>query len=637
VSQVVSRGHIRTRLLSGFGALLVLLLAAGAVGWTALRSLSRSIRAANQGVEQEARLSTALATDVAREIAVAARYIEQSGDVAAAAGFDSLRWHTHGTHRALRRRELRTEDKTTLVGIDQALSDAEVRYVLARRLMEMGRVDEARAQTDSARAIEAAMLGDLDRLGDAKARRLGETAAALERAAGGKAWLLVGLIALSALVGTVVVARVVRSISGPIDLLARHAEALSEGDLTARTTGSLPGELGLLADAMNRAGDTLSRIGAGAAGAADGITRSADDLSAISLQLAAAVGEVTRSMSQVSDGAADQVARLRRVDDALRAMLAQASHVAAEVREVSSLAASIEEVARTRREETAHALLTLVKIKQAVQDAAAETDALHAAVGDISGFVKTVDQIAEQTNLLGLNAAIEAARAGAEGAGFAVVAGEVRKLAAEARTSAESVAAITRTVTQRVDSAARTMSAGAAHVGEIEQVAQQVEAALATILDAAARTRVAAESVAAAAEGNAAAAVEAAGGIAQVAETAVVHAEAAEGVRAATTQQEVACDLVADATRRLNGSAAELRGLVGNLRIGEYTAEAEDGENGEAEAPPVVEEAPALAAAVVAEERRFLDITPVDPNSLIHPELVSAHERLRRRRMMAQA
>ena len=639
MSQVVSRGHIRTRLLSGFGVLLVLLLAAGAVGWTALRSLSQSIRAANQGVEQEARLSTALATDVAREIAVAARYIEQPNDVVAAASFDSLRWQTHGTHRALRRRELRTEDKTTLVGIDQALSDAEVRYVLARRLMEMGRVAEARAQTDSARAIEATMLGDLDRLGDAKAKRLGDTAGALEGAAGRRAWVLVGLIALSALVGTVVVTRVVRSISGPIDLLARHAEALSEGDLTARTTGSLPGELGLLAGAMNRAGDTLSRIGAGAAGAADGITRSADDLSAISLQLAAAVGEVTRSMSQVSDGAADQVARLRRVDDALRAMLAQASHVAAEVREVSSLAASIEEVARTRREETAHALLTLVKIKQAVQDAAAETDALHAAVGDISGFVKTVDQIAEQTNLLGLNAAIEAARAGAEGAGFAVVAGEVRKLAAEARTSAESVAAITRTVTQRVDSAARTMTAGAAHVGEIEQVAQQVEAALATILDAAARTRVAAESVTAAAEGNAAAAVEAAGGIAQVAETAVVHAEAAEGVRAATTQQEVACGLVSDATRRLIGNAAELRGLVGNLRIGEYTSQAEDGgdgADGEAGAPPAAAVAPALAA-VVPEERPYIDITPVDPNSLIHPELLSAHERLRRRRMMAQA
>ena len=596
MSQVVSRGHIRTRLLAGFGVLLALMVAAGAVGWTSLRSLSRSIRTANQGVEQEARLSTELATGVAREIAVAARYIEQPGDVAAATSFDSLRWQTHRTHRELRRREMRAEDKTVLVGIDQALSDAEVRYVVARRLMEMGRVDEARAQTDSARAIEARMLADLDALGDAKAKRLGATAGELEDAAQNRAWLLVALIAVAAVVGTAVVMRVVRSISRPIDLLARHAEALSEGDLTARTSGRLPGELGLLAGAMNRAGESLSRIGAGAAGAADSIARSADDLGTISEQLAAAVAEVTRSMSQVSGGAADQVAKLRRVDDALRAMLAQARRVASEVREVSSLAASIEEVARVRREETAGALLTLIKIKQSVQDAAEETRALHAAVGDIATFVETVNQIAEQTNLLGLNAAIEAARAGEEGAGFAVVAGEVRKLAQQARAGAVDVASITRAVTERVTTAARAMEAGAAHVGEIEEVAQQVEAALATILAAAERTRAAAETVTEAAEGNAAAAVEAAGGIAQVAETAEVHAETAEGVRTATLQQESACEQVADATRRLIGSAAELRALVGNLRVGDDGEEEEDDD----EPPP------------------FIDISHVDPNTLVH-------------------
>jgi hypothetical protein len=104
-------------------------------------------------------------------------------------------------------------------------------------------------------------------------------------------------------------------------------------------------------------------------------------------------------------------------------------------------------------------------------------------------------------------------------------------------------------------------------VDEIERVAHAVEGALTTIVASAERTRVAADRVTGLAEGNAAAAVEAAHDIAAVADTAVIHAETAEGVRAATAQQESACRMVAEATERLTSSAGELRGLVGELRV----------------------------------------------------------------------
>jgi methyl-accepting chemotaxis protein len=569
---------IRSRLVLGFGFVLVLLAVAGTVGWRSMTLLTGAIRESMRGVEQDARLSAMLATDVAREIAVAARYIEHGES--AAADFDSLRWQTHRTQRQLLRRDGQTQQEVELVvGIDQQLSDAEVRYVAARRLAELGRAGEAAAQTDTARATEATMLGSLTQLATVKGARVAAAERELEADAAKWRLILAALLFSALVIGLVAVWAVLRSITGPLDQLAAHAGRLSEGDLTARTEAELPDELQILAMAMNRTSDSLSRIGAGAAQAADGITESADDLTAISTQLAAAVGEVTASIEQVSEGATGQVEQLRRVDGALRRMLDTANRMVAEVREVAALAGSIENEAQSRRAETERTIGTLFKIKTTVEAAAAETVALNAAVADVSTFVRTVNEIAEQTNLLGLNAAIEAARAGEEGRGFAVVADEVRKLAMQAREGAENVAAITRTITQRVNSTAAAMEAGAVHVDEIERVAHAVEGALTTIVSAAERTRVAADRVTGLAEGNAAAAVEAAHDIAAVADTAVVHAETAEGVRAATAQQESACRMVAEATWRLTGSAGELRGLVGELRVAPREA-AEDAVDG---------------------------------------------------------
>jgi methyl-accepting chemotaxis protein len=557
---------IRARLVLGFGIVLVLLAIAGTVGWRSMTVLSGAIRHSMKGVEQDARLSVTLSTDVAREIAVAARYIEQGES--AAAEFDSLRWQTHRTQRQLLRREGQTQEEVELVvGIDQQLSDAEVRYVAARRLAQLGRADEAVAQTDTARAIEAAMLTDLGKLAQVKGARVGRAESELEADANRWRLILAALLAAALVIGCGVVLTILRSITGPLDQLAAHAGRLSEGDLTARTEDRLPDELHILATAMNRTSDSLSRIGAGAARAADGIASSADDLSSISTQLAAAVGEVTESIEQVSAGATGQVAQLRRVDGALRAMLDTARRMVAEVREVAALAASIEHEAQARRAETERTIGTLFKIKATVEAAAGETVALNKAVADVSSFVRTVNDIAEQTNLLGLNAAIEAARAGEEGRGFAVVADQVRKLAMQAREGAENVAVLTRTITQQVNSTAAAMAAGAAHVEEIERVAHAVDGALTTIVHAAERTRVAADRVTELADGNALAAVEAAHDIAAVADTAVVHAEAAEGVRAATGQQEAACRMVAEATGRLTLNAGDLRSLVGELRV----------------------------------------------------------------------
>jgi len=234
--------------------------------------------------------------------------------------------------------------------------------------------------------------------------------------------------------------------------------------------------------------------------------------------------------------------------------------------EVNDLALGIETSAAEKRVEIARALGILKEVKRSVETAAHEVVALNTTAADINRFVQSVSTIAEQTNLLALNAAIEAARAGEAGRGFAVVADEVRKLAEQSQSAADEIVQMTAIVTRRVASGSRAMEAGAARVGEIETVSRDIDSALGAIAQAAERTRLAANGVTSAADANAAAATTAASGIRSISRTAEGHAAAAQQVNASTEEQSAACEEMTSASTHLLDGSRELRLLVGGLK-----------------------------------------------------------------------
>ena len=143
--------------------------------------------------------------------------------------------------------------------------------------------------------------------------------------------------------------------------------------------------------------------------------------------------------------------------------------------------------AQQLRAEVDRARAILDDVKQSVHRAANEIASLNTTVRDIQRFVMSVGQIADQTNLLALNAAIEAARAGEAGRGFAVVADEVRKLAEQSQNAADDIVRLTASAVARVAVSTEVMEVSAGWVGEMERVSHDIDAALRTMLDAAER------------------------------------------------------------------------------------------------------------------------------------------------------
>ncbi len=557
---------IRHALLLGFGVLVALLIIAGVLGAFTMTRLSATITTTLASVQEEARLSMRLSSNVAQELQAGMQYLQRP-DTAAENEFENVGFDAHQTQRAMRNHPGQNAEEIALLArIDQELSDIEVAFALAHRLTDLGRTAEAGQQEANTRPKVRTLLGDVQQLGQLKARKVQGAAEGLRADAARRTTALILLISLAVIGAIIIVWLTVRWIERPLRLLVAHARALSEGNLSVRTNARMPGEFQALAIAMNGTAESLANVVSVASRTADEVATSAHDLASVTEQISLSASQMASAMNEVTTGAESQVREIRLVDETLHLIRARADEVLSGAEDVTALAGSIEESAKKKRVEVERALKILGDVRTTVQTASSEVVALSGTAEDITKFVNTVSRIAEQTNLLALNAAIEAARAGQAGRGFAVVADEVRKLAEQAQAAADDVVQMTLAITQRVDSTSRAMEAGVARVGEIEKVSRDIDSALSIIAEAAGRTRGAAARVSSGAIENARAVESAVSGIASIARTAEGHAAAAEEVSASTEEQSAACEQMSSSSAMLLQGSTQLKELVGGLK-----------------------------------------------------------------------
>jgi methyl-accepting chemotaxis protein len=564
---VISLDTIRWRIILGLSGLLAGLVIAALVGVTSLRTLRAALAAEITHLREASEVGNGLVTAVFDEIRAAEQYLSDRGQ-GAGDQFQAAVDSAFDYQKQLEGLAGMTEaDRITVNRIKQLQSDIHVDYSLAHADRDLGRTQQAQALAVGVRPQVTELtrlVRDLSARQSDKAGVVGQRLGALARQREIVLWLV--LIA-TALVGGFVGMFTLRWVEGPLVRLVTAAERFGSGDLRPVTTGRMPREFQVLADAMRVMGERLRGIVAEVVGSADKIAASASDLSAVSEELAASSSQVSSAMLEISTGAETQRSELNATQGALEQQRKATAEMADAASQVARLGEEIRSVADRHRSDIAAAGNTLLDVREVVRTTGTEVTQLAEQSAAIDDFVDLIKRISSQTNLLALNAAIEAARAGEHGRGFAVVAEEVRQLADESARAAEDVARTTRVIREQVEEVTATMAVGQAKVRGIESVAEGAARGLTEIVAAVEQVEQAASRVTTAAHENRGVTEQLGAQAQQVVSRAVSHASSAEQVTAATEQQGASTQEMAAAAGDLLQAAEKLRGLVRGFRI----------------------------------------------------------------------
>lgn len=478
---------IRAKILAGFAVTIVLMLV---LSFYTINSINKTNDSVKQILEQEMALLTVdekLSTNMNKRTSLMR-------------GFMLYEDESY-------RQEFEDETDISIALENQALelSDSEKLDELISKKIEWGMLtDEALAAYDNgdmesvreimvgqAQPIEKELVAGFSELAEEREKEINTIGQ--EAIGNGERVAIIGIIImiLVAVLSVVVAYLTSNNIVKPLNVVMQRMQSISAGDLSSEPLEiTEKDETGKLSISMNKMQKTVKSVMKGIAKASEDLSSHSEELNQSASEVKSGSEQVAITMQELATGSETQAttaSNLAIVMENFTKKVQSTNKSGEKIKESSMGVLTMTSEGKQYMEDSSR---QMAKIDEIVQDAVAKMTTLDNQTQEINNLVVIIQKIADQTNLLALNAAIEAARAGEHGRGFAVVADEVRKLAEQVAVSiaditgfVEKIQAESKRVSDSLQTGYVEVEEGTSQIAKTGQTFNQINASVTTMVD----------------------------------------------------------------------------------------------------------------------------------------------------------